>query len=348
MTFSVFSLLSFYLSSMKKLWIFLPVCLLLACEQTPQIIENEAFGEAQGTTYSVKFISSEEQNLKASFDSIFRAFDASMSTYKTNSLITAVNAGDTAIIVDDMFLSVLERSLQLSKETQGQFDVTVGPLVEVWGFGKKIHLQIDTLKVDSARQYVGYQKIEEKEGEVKIPAGARIDFNGIAQGYTVDVIARFLEAKGISRYMVEVGGEVMAKGLNKMDEPWKIGVDKPSEEIDQNDRFQVIVALKDKALATSGNYRKFWVDQATGIKYAHTIDPLSGFPARNQLLSVTIIANNCMDADGYATACMVMGTEKALRFVEAKPDLEAYLIYSDENGDWQVAQTSGFANYVLK
>ncbi len=324
------------------------VCLVISCTEQPSVIENEAFGEAQGSTYSVKFISDEEQDLKSAFDSIFKAFDASMSTYQPNSKISAVNIGDTTIVVDPMFIAVLSRSNQIAKETQGQFDVTVGPLVDLWGFGKKTHLEIDSAKIDSTKQFVGYKMISWNSSKVEIPKGYRIDFNAIAQGYTVDVIAAFLEKKGIDRYMVEVGGEVRAKGLNRQNEAWKIGVDKPSEEIDQEDRFQLIVGLKDKALATSGNYRKFWVDQVTGIKYAHTIDPISGFPARNQLLSATLIANNCMDADGYATACMVMGTEKALKFVESKPDLEAYLIYSDENGDWQVAQTTGFANYVVK
>ncbi len=333
---------------MKKIWFILPALLAFSCTETPAIVENEAFGEAQGSTYSVKFISEGEQDLKPAFDSIFRAFDESMSTYKADSRISAVNVGDTAIKVDPMFISVLNRSFAMAEETQGLFDVTVGPLVDLWGFGKKTHLEIDSVKIDSTKQFVGYKMVTLNNDEVKIPKGFRIDFNGIAQGYTVDVIAAFLEKKGIERYMVEVGGEVRAKGLNRMNEPWKIGIDKPSEEIDQDDRFQVIVGLKDKALATSGNYRKFWVDQATGIKYAHTIDPISGFPARNQLLSATLIASNCMDADGYATACMVMGTEKALKFVETKPDLEAYLIYSDENGDWKVAQTSGFAAYIVK
>ncbi len=333
---------------MKKLWFILPVLLAFSCAEQPAIVENEAFGEAQGSTYSVKFISDSEQDLKPAFDSIFKAFDASMSTYQSDSRISAVNIGDTAIQVDEMFIAVLNRSAEMAAETQGQFDVTVGPLVDLWGFGKKTHLDIDSAKIDSTKRFVGYQMITLNNEKVMIPKGYRIDFNGIAQGYTVDVIAAFLEKTGIERYMVEVGGELRAKGLNKLNEPWKIGIDKPSEEIDQDDRFQVIVALKDKALATSGNYRKFWVDQTTGIKYAHTIDPISGFPARNQLLSATLIANNCMDADGYATACMVMGTEKALKFVEAKPDLEAYLIYSDENGDWQVAQTSGFTSYIVK
>ncbi len=333
---------------MKKLWFILPAILALSCTDKSSVVENGVRGEAQGSTYSVKFISDKEQNFQSAYDSIFSAFDQSMSTYKSNSLISKVNMGDTTIQVDPMFISVLKRANEISRETQGQFDVTVGPLVDLWGFGKKTQLEIDSAKIDSTKQYVGYKMINWNPEKVKIPKGFRIDFNAIAQGYTVDVISEFLEKKGIDRYMVEVGGEVRTKGLNKKNEPWKIGIDKPSEEIDQADRFQVIVGLKDKALATSGNYRKFWVDQATGIKYAHTIDPISGFPARNQLLSATLIANNCMDADGYATACMVMGTEKALKFIENKPDLEAYLIYSDENGDWQVAQTSGFGSYVLK
>lgn len=327
---------------------FLAIALFVfSCSQPAEFVENEVSGEAQGSTYYIKYITPEEQNLQASFDSIFKAVDASMSTYQSHSLISAVNKGDTGVVVDEMFLQVLDRSLEVANETQGLFDPTVGPLVELWGFGKNVHQEIDTLRIDSAKQITGYSEIKRHGSTVRIPEGFRIDFNAIAQGFTVDVIAEFLEKKNIERYMVEVGGEVRAGGLNANDEPWKIGVDKPSPEIDEKDRFQIIIALKDKAMATSGNYRKFWVDQETGIKYAHTIDPLTGYPARNQLLSVTLLADNCMDADAYATACMVMGTEKALKFIEGKPGMEGYFIYSDETGDWQVAQTSGFGRYIL-
>ncbi len=333
---------------MKRAWIFLLPFLWVSCTRPPEALENQAAGSAQGSTYNIKYITDEPLELQASFDSIFRAVDESMSTYMNSSLISVVNRGDTSVPVDPMFKAVLTRSIEIADETGGLFDPTVGPLVELWGFGKNVHLQIDSSRIDSTREMIGYERIVINGPEVEIPLGFRIDFNAIAQGYTVDLLAEYLEKRGIGRYMVEVGGEVRAHGLNIRNEPWKIGVDKPSEEIDENDRFQIIIGLKDKAMATSGNYRKFWVDQETGIKYAHTIDPLTGFPARNKLLSVTLLADNCMDADAYATACMVMGTERALRFIEGKDGIEGYLIYSDEAGDWQVAQSSGFASYILK
>ena len=180
-----------------------------------------------------------------------------------------------------------------------------------------------------------------------MPSGFTLDFNAIAQGFTVDLLAQFLEGKGVEHYMVEVGGEVKAKGQNVDGEIWRIGVDKPTEEIDENDRFQVIVNLENAALATSGNYRKFWVDEESGVKYSHTINPKTGFPARNRLLSASIISkSSCMDADAYATACMVMGTQKAVQFIESKKDLEAYLIYSDEEGKWETHITPGFNDYI--
>ena len=165
-----------------------------------------------------------------------------------------------------------------------------------------------------------------------LPKGMRLDFNAIAQGYTVDVIAQFLQAKGYSNYLIEVGGELLAKGKNADGNIWRVGVDKPSENINKNERFQFILDLEDKALATSGNYRKFY--EKDGVKYAHTINPFTGYPAQNRLLSVTVIHDNCMLADAYATAFMVMGVKKSKQFVKSHPEIEIYLVYSNKNGEW--------------
>lgn len=339
--------LNFYLPTMKKWWILGCVSVLISCTSGTELTNVEIRGEAQGSTYQIRYLSAQETDLRLSIDSIFEVLDQSMSTYKANSLISKLNQNGQ-IAIDHHFSTVLQRAEEIAIETKGMFDPTVGPLVEFWGFGSRIHASIDSAGVDSVRDYIGYSKVMLDGDFVRIPTGFRLDFNAIAQGYTVDVLGDFLEGKGINRFMVEVGGEVNTRGLNGMDQPWRIGVDKPNEEIDHKDRFQMILGLSNLGLATSGNYRKFWIDDETGIKYAHTIDPLTGYPAGNKLLSVTIIAKSTMDADAYATVCMVMGREDALNFIESKGEIEGYFISSDVNGNWQVDQTSGFANYLVK
>jgi thiamine biosynthesis lipoprotein len=209
----------------------------------------------------------------------------------------------------------------------------VMPLVKAWGFGPDEHKNFDITKLDSLMSLVGFEKVELRDGYiVKSDPRITMDVNAIAQGYTVDVVCRAFDKSGMNNYLVEVGGEVRVKGT-KGGEPWKIGIDKP---VDDNmvpgAELQAIIRLKDKALATSGNYRKFYVED--GIKYSHTIDPKTGYPAKNRLLSASIIAGDCATADGIATACMVMGVEKAISFIEKNKDIEGYLVYSDDNGNY--------------
>lgn len=311
-------------------------------------MQNEAVGYAQGTTYQIKYITEEEQDWQPAFDSIFLEVDRSMSTYREASLINTINRGDTLVEVDSLFKQVLDKSLEIAAETGGAFDPTVGPLVRYYGFDKEERRDIDLSALDSIRAHTGYENIRVEGRKVGLPAGFRLDFNAIAQGFTVDAISRFLEERGVGDYMVEVGGELRARGTNIDDQVWRIGIDKPTEELDRERGFQIIVALKDNSLATSGNYRKFWVDEETGIKYAHTIDPRSGLPARNRLLSISVITPECMEADAYATACMVMGLEDARKFVNQKPGLEAYFISSDDEGNWEVEYTEGFEEYIVQ
>ena len=321
--------------------------LLGACSTQPYIEEKNEIGYAQGTTFQIKYLAAKTVDHRKSIDSLFRFVDKSLSTYDSTSIISAINKGDTTIAINDLFAKVLKRSLFIAKETSGDFDVTIGPLVELWGFGLSKRESVDSVAVDSIKRFIGYKNIRYRRDSLRIPYGFRLDFNSIAQGYTVDLICEFLEGKGINHYMVEVGGEVRAKGVNAKEKIWKIGVDKPQENIDKEDRFQMIVELENKALATSGNYRKFWVDEKTGLKYAHTIDPRTGYPAHNKLLGVSVIASNTMDADAYATVCMVKGVRSAIDFLNSKPDLEGYLIYTDDRGKWEVYQTDGFKNYIL-
>lgn len=321
--------------------------LLEACnyKKESRLVDN--FGYAQGSTYQIKYLTNKNQNFAEEFEEIFKKIDLSMSTYVPASLISQVNAGNIWIEVDAMFSEVLTRSIEIAKESNGTFDPTVGPLVSLWGFGfEEVRGDVDSETVREVKSRTGYQNIQKDENKVKIPEGFSLDFNALAQGYTVDVIAKYLEDHGINNYMVEVGGELKTKGVNDKGNIWTIGVDKPQNEIDAQDRFQFILELNDAALATSGNYRKYWVDEDTGMKYSHTIDPVTGTPARNRLLSASIIANSAIDADAYATVCMVKGLENCKEFLEEKINLEGYLVFSDDNGDWEVFITEGFQGYI--
>ncbi len=317
--------------------------LVLSCQRSDRLYENEAVGYTQGTTYQIKYLAASPLRLNAAFDSIFNLVDRSMSTYKPNSFISKLNRGETKQIHDPYFKAVLARSLEIANETGGYFDPTVGPLVQAWGFGPTPpELKDIRPQIDSILPLTGHAKVKIVGNQVKMPSGFQIDFNAIAQGYTVDLVADFLEAKGIENYMVEIGGEIKARGINSKGKIWVIGIDKPSDDIDQQDRFQVVINLNNRSLATSGNYRKFWTDETTGMRYAHTIDPHLGRPARNSLLSVSVLAKSCMDADAYATACMAMGAEQAWKFVIDKKGVEAYLIVASPGGGWEVKMTDGF------
>ena len=333
---------------MKRLNVlFLFLMLITACQQEPQQFEHD--GNAQGSTYQIKYIHPKNLELQDEIDQIFGDLDQSMSMWLPGSIITQISETHDWVQVDKYFEAVLDRSIEIGEESGGQFDPTVGSLVRLWGFGfDAVRGDITQETIDATRSNVGLDMIERDGNKVRLKDGASLDFNAIAQGYTVDVIAEMLELKGVSRYMVEVGGEVRAKGLNATNQVWKIGVDKPQENIDVQDRFQFILKLENAALATSGNYRKFWVDDETGVRYAHTINPETGRPAMNKLLSASIIAPTGMDADGYATVCMVKGVEACKEFLATKPELEGYLVYSNDDGTWGEYITEGFKEYILE
>lgn len=332
---------------MRSFLILSTLTVFFACtKKEPTYIEN--IGQAQGTTYQIKYLSPQGQNYHDSIKKIFKDVDMSMSTYLSNSLISTINKGDTLVKVDSIFLEVLNRSLEIAQETNGSFDPTIGPLVRFWGFGfDKIKTNINADSINALKEFTGYKSITIDGDLVSIPNNFNIDFNAIAQGFTADYIARFLESKNIKHFMVEVGGEVSAKGVNENDDYWKIGVDKPQEEIDNNGRFQFIISLNNKALATSGNYRKFWVDEDTGVRYSHTINPKTGYPAKNRLLSASILANTAMDADAYATTCMVIGIEGCKTLLNNNEELEGYLVFDDGNNTWGTFTTDGFQELIV-
>jgi thiamine biosynthesis lipoprotein len=299
-------------------------------------------GKAQGTSYNITYLAGEHSNYRQSIDSIFRQIDRSLSTYDSSSLISKINRNEPAVAVDRYFSDVFHKSMEVSEKTDGLFDITVAPVVNVYGFGFKKRERVTSGLIDSLLRFVGYKKVRLADNKVvKEMPQVMLDFNAIAQGYTVDVLASFLEGKGIRNYMVEVGGELRAKGRKLNDSSWTVGIEMPSEDEAEAAGLYTRVRMDNKSLATSGNYKKFYVED--GKKYAHIINPFNGYPAKNNLLSTTVIANDCMTADAYATAFMVMGVEKAKEFlVEHKElGLEVFFIY-DENGVMKTFATKYF------
>ena len=310
------------------------IVFLSACTSNDNLILIKNSGSAQGAYYHIQYMSNSGRDFYFQIDSIFREIDSSLSIYKEYSLISKLNNGQN-LKTDLLFNEVFLAAEKVYLESEGNFDCSVSPLVKAWGFYKDTlgdSIVIDSVKFRNILPFIGFDKIKLIKDSLILPKGMRLDFNAIAQGYTVDVIAQFLQAQGNSNYLIEVGGELLAKGKNADGNTWRVGVDKPSENIDENERFQFILNLKNKALATSGNYRKFY--EKDGVKYAHTINPFTGFPTQNRLLSVTVIHDNCMLADAYATAFMVMGVKKSKQFVKSHPEIEIYLVYTNKNSEW--------------
>lgn len=340
---------------------FLP--LLCGCVQdsAPAAVENIQLiqGETMGTYYRVSYRLDKAGPLieKAQLDSLLVALNMEVSTYIPEALISRFNHGDLhAIDAETMqasphFLANLELALEIAETTGGLFNPTIMPLVNYWGFGytpKNPVTAVDSNKVDSLMAFVGLDKIDYDAVIVSPSAiqldkaypGTQIDFSAIAKGYGVDLVARFLQAHGIEHYLVDIGGEAAAKGnKGNANTPWRIGISVPQENADVTD-IQAAVPLVDAAIATSGNYRNFY--EANGKKYSHTINPFTGYPERSHLLSASVLAADCATADGFATACMVAGLDRAYSLIDSLPALEAYFIYSDENGAMKTKMTSGF------
>ncbi len=311
----------------------LPVVVVAACQADQEkLVKLE--GNAQGTTYHISYISPGNINHHPAIDSILKVIDSSMSTWLPVSIISRINENYPGVLVDHHFTEVFNKSVDISKKTNGVFDVTVGPLVNAWGFGFTKKANVDSAMIDSLLRFVGYKMVKLQGRKIiKEKPQIKLDFNAIAQGYSVDVMAGYLESKGIANYLVELGGELKARG-KKYQEDWKVGIDKPNENQTEERPLEAIITLKDRALSTSGNYRKFYVEN--GKKYSHTINPSTGYPAKQNILSATVLADNCMTADAYATSFMVMGLEGSKQFLQENKELnlEVYFIY-DENGQWK-------------
>ena len=290
-------------------------------------------GTIFGTTYHITY--QYDEDLQPELEARMKEVDNALSMFNKESIISKVN-NNQPVELNEMFVEVFQQAQKISEDTNGAFDVTVAPLVNAWGFGFKNEQMPDKHAVDSLMAIVGYQKVS-YDGKHIIKRDPRItlDCSAIAKGYGVDVVARLLEEKGIDNYMVEIGGEVVTHGISEKRVPWKIGVTKPTDDpLQEGNELQTVLNLTDKAMATSGNYRNFYYKGKR--KYAHTIDPKTGYPVQHSILSATVLTNRCMRADAYATAFMVMGFEGAKKVLERNPDLMAYLIYDDHGkmGVW--------------
>lgn len=334
-----------------KYLVFILTMVMVACQ--PSVNEKVYLieGEAQGSTYHIKYIAERDENLKPAIDSILEVIDRSMSTYRSDSAISKINQGDTTVVVDQHFRKVFEASQQIWQESEGLFDPTVGVLVNAWGFGKQKISEADLptdKKIDSLRKYVGFDKVAltEKNLIKKRYTEILFDFNAIAQGYTSDVVANYLSARGIKNYIVEIAGEMYLKGKNTVeDKSWTIGVENPLKPLDDRDLVATI-QFTNQGLATSGNYRKVWTD-SNGRKYVHSINPLTGRATQSDVLSATVVAPSTMLADGYATMFMVMGLAKSKAFLEKHPDLAVLLVYSDDKHQEAAYKTKSFEKLII-
>ena len=335
----------------KKLMWQLPFLVLLIVG-TVLIIRHErnipyqkSAGKVFGTFYHAVYQC--DSDLTASINAELEKVDASLSPFNKNSIITAVN-NNQDVKLNDMFKDVFYLAMQISKETDGAFDITIAPLVNAWGFGFKNGIEPTSEQVDSLMQMIGYQKVALEEGKItKTDDRVMLDCSAIAKGYGTDVVANMLRSRGIKNFMVEIGGEIVTSGVNLEGNPWRVGISKPVEDSLANQNgVQSVVTITDKAMATSGNYRNFYYKG--GKKYAHTIDPKTGYPVQHSILSATVFAKSCAVADAYATSFMVMGMDKAKRLLEEHPELMAYLIYSNDKGENAVWYSPKLENKIQK
>ena len=305
---------------------------------------NTASGFVFGTVYKIAY--QHDADLKPEIEAELKRFDQSLSPFNDSSVISRINRNEE-LVTDSFFQTCFNRSMEISRETKGAFDITIAPLANAWGFGFKKGNFPDSAMIDSLLEMTGYEKVKlSDEGKVmKTDPRIMLSCSAVAKGYAVDVIAQLLKKKGIRNFMVDIGGEVVVHGQNPQNGPWRIGLNKPIDDsLAVNQELQAVLQVTDLGMATSGNYRNYYYKD--GKKYAHTIDPRTGYPVQHSILSATVIAKDCMSADAYATAFMVMGLEEAERVADAHPDIDACFIYTDEEGKLQTFLTKGMEKYM--
>jgi thiamine biosynthesis lipoprotein len=300
-------------------------------------------GDSMGTYYNIVYVGKEDSSLTKAVDSLLINFSKQFSIFDSTSTISMINR-ENNILLDDEIIDLFLLSKNVSEKTDGAFDITVGPLVELWGFGNNRENKITQNEIDSVKQWVGFDKISLSGNKlIKKYDNMTLNFNAIAKGYATDLLTNLLELRGYKNFIVEIGGEVVAKG-KKIKDNWRVGIQVPTKKRDDAIESFYTFELENLAVATSGNYRNY--QEINGTRYSHIINPATGWAEKSNLLSVTVVANHCALADAYATAFMVMGVEKSLLFLENHPELAAFFIFTDKNGDFKTIQTDNFPSCI--
>ena len=329
--------------------LFVSFYLLISASGFQEFRKFEINGFAQGTSYHITYYSVRENVTKEIIDSIFNSIDSSLSLYKPYSLVNRFNKSQNGLVVDQHIKKVVNKAIETYEQTNGVFDITIYPLTEAWGFGvKKISATPTAAKVKSLKACVNSNLLGWSGNKlVKKKSCVKLDPNGIAQGYTVDLIADFLERNGIKNYLVEVGGEIRVKGRKYPEnEAMKVGIELPGEDEFESSILQHVISIDSGAVTTSGSYRKFY--ESKGKKISHILDARTGFPAQNELISVTVIAKDAITADAYDNALMAMGLTKALQFVEKRKDISAHFIYRARNEKIRDTASKGFYHFLQR
>ncbi|WP_418638285.1 FAD:protein FMN transferase [Winogradskyella sp.] len=323
---------------MKYYILLLLLFLIVSCEHEPKNIKLS--GPVFGTSYSVQYHSENDVNYQKQFDSLFTVINESMSTYIPDSKISRINKGEN-IELDKHFIHVFNKAKEIYRATEGAFDPTIGAVVNAWDFGPEGKItKIDSTTIDSLMRSVGYNRMGLRDNKIFKSSKSFIDFNAIAKGYGVDVIGEFLESKNITDYLVEIGGEIRARGINlEKQSTWKVGIDDPNFEGEQS--YSKVIPLQDEAMATSGTYRKFKIDE-NGNRYAHIIDAKTGYPSKTNILSVSVLAEDCMTADAYATAFQAMGIENVTEFLYRHSELKAFIIFENDKNALETVSLNDF------
>ena len=330
---------------MKRL--LLGVCCVLAllssCVNQPQKIVLQ--GLAQGSYYAITYFDELNRNFQHEIDSIFHAVDMSVNLWVDSSVISKVNRNEE-VTLDSIFIDNFRIAQNAARLSDGYFDPTISPIVAAWGFSYKSGNSITPQLIDSLKHLVNYQKIRIENGKVvKENPNMKLDFNAIAQGYTSDLIAAFLESRGIKNYLVDTGGEIMARGSKPNGQPWIVGIEKPAKNWDSEQVVQTRITLRDKGLVTSGSTRKYV--ERNGRRYSHCIDPKTGYPVEHNVLSATVMAENSVWADAMASICMVMGIEKSLPLIESMDGIEVYYIFVNDQNELETFATEGFQKLII-
>lgn len=320
------------------------LAVLASCEKQPKKMVLQ--GQAQGSYYAVTYFDEQGRNFQHEIDSIFHAVDISVNLWVHNSVISKVNRNEE-VTLDSIFIDNFRIAQEAARLSNGYFDPTISPIVAAWGFSYKKGDSITPQLIDSLKQLVDYRKVRIENGKViKETPAITLDFNAIAQGYTSDLIAGFLDSHNIKDYLVDTGGEIMARGEKPNGQPWIVGIEKPAENWDSEQVVHTRIALCNKGLVTSGSTRKYV--ERDGKRYSHCINPKTGYPVEHQLLSATVLAENSVWADALASICMVMGLEQSLPLIDSLGGVEAYYIFVNKQGELETYATEGFQSLVVE